>query len=244
MKRATIQIILNSTNDVRGKRFAIILQSLIVISLITFSISTLPDLSPTTRYLLEVIESVFVAIFTLEYILRIVVTNNKIGYIFSFYGIIDLLSILPSYISFGTIDLNTIRVVRLFRLIRIFNLLKYNKAFYRVRRSLHIAKEELVLFGFSSVVMIYFSAVGIYFFEHSVQPEQFKSIFHCLWWALITLTTVGYGDMYPITAGGKIFTSIILLIGLGIVAVPTALIASALSKARAEERVEELENDK
>lgn len=71
--------------------------------------------------------------------------------------------------------------------------------------------------------------MGIYYFENSAQPEQFKSVFHCLWWAVATLTTVGYGDVYPITIGGKIFTFFMLIIGLGIIAVPTALIASALT---------------
>lgn len=78
--------------------------------------------------------------------------------------------------------------------------------------------------------MLYISAVGIYYFENSAQPEQFKSVFHSLWWAVITLTTVGYGDVYPITVGGKIFTFVILTIGLGVIAVPTGLIASALTK--------------
>ncbi len=84
--------------------------------------------------------------------------------------------------------------------------------------------------------MLYLSAVGIYYFEHQAQPEQFKSVFHGLWWALATLTTVGYGDVYPITVGGKLFTFLILMIGLGVVAIPTGLVASALSQARNEEK--------
>jgi voltage-gated potassium channel len=82
---------------------------------------------------------------------------------------------------------------------------------------------------------LYLSAVGIYFFEHQAQPEQFKSVFHCLWWAVATLTTVGYGDVFPITAGGRIFTFFVLMVGLGIVAVPAGLVASALSQARRED---------
>ena len=80
------------------------------------------------------------------------------------------------------------------------------------------------------------ASVGIYYFEHDAQPDVFTSVFHSLWWAVTTLTTVGYGDSYPITLGGKIFTFIILMIGLGFVAVPTGLFASALSAARNEER--------
>ena len=117
----------------------------------------------------------------------------------------------------------------------IFKFVRYNKAILRLGRAFQIAKEEFVLFGIVTIMLLYLSAVGIYYFENNAQPEVFKSIFHSLWWAVATLTTVGYGDVYPITIGGKIFTFIILMIGLGIVAVPAGLFASALSKARLEE---------
>ena len=88
-------------------------------------------------------------------------------------------------------------------------------------------------------MLLYISAVGIYYFENESQPEQFKSIFHSFWWAVTTLTTVGYGDVYPITIGGRLFTFIILMIGLGLVAVPAALLAAALSKIKTEEDEED-----
>jgi len=86
-------------------------------------------------------------------------------------------------------------------------------------------------------MLLYFSAVGIYYFENEAQPDKFASVFHSLWWSVATLTTVGYGDVYPVTVGGKVFTFLVLLIGLGIVSVPAGLVASALSKARAMEDV-------
>ena len=92
-----------------------------------------------------------------------------------------------------------------------------------------------MLFGSAALIILYLSAVGIYYFENEAQPEAFKSVFHSLWWAVATLTTVGYGDVYPITAGGRIFTFFVLAVGLGIVAVPSGLIASALSQAREEQ---------
>lgn len=225
---------MNSTDHFSGKVFAFTVQALIILSLVTFSIDTLPDLSLNTKKTLRILEIFTVFIFTFEYILRIVISERKMRFLFSFYGLIDLFAILPFYIASG-LDLRAIRVVRLLRLVRILKLFKYSQAIKRFHRALIIAKEELILFSFVAIILLYLSAVGIYFFENSAQPEQFKSIFHSLWWAVTTLTTVGYGDMYPITAGGKLFTFFVLMIGLGIVAVPTGLVASALSKARDEE---------
>ena len=86
------------------------------------------------------------------------------------------------------------------------------------------------MYGALSLLILYVASVGIYIFEHEAQPEAFGSIFDSLWWSIVTLTTVGYGDSFPITVGGKIFTSFVVIIGLGIIAVPTGLFASALSK--------------
>jgi len=161
------------------------------------------------------------------------VADHKWKFIFSFFGLIDLIAILPFYIASG-LDLRAVRAFSLLRLVRIFKLFRYNQAARRFYRALIIAKEELILFGFVALILLYLAAVGIYYFEHQAQPAQFTSVFHCLWWAIITLTTVGYGDMYPITVGGKIFTFFILLLGLGISAIPTGLVASALSQVRSE----------
>lgn len=219
-----------------GKVFIFFFQFLIVLSLITFSIDTLPNLSDGTKEVFSIIEIITVLIFTVEYIGRIIVSKRKVRFIFSFFGIIDLIAILPFYIASG-LDLRAIRIFRLLRLFRILKLLRYNKAVKRFHRALIIAKEELILFSFVALIMLYLSAVGIYYFEHQAQPEQFKSVFDGLWWALATLTTVGYGDIYPITLGGKIFTFLILMIGLGVVAVPTGLVASALSQVRNEKGI-------
>jgi voltage-gated potassium channel len=232
----TIRKIIDDTGHKSGMAFAVTIQALIIVSLVSFSIDTLPNLSPNTKELLVVIEVITVIIFTVEYVLRLLVAEKMARFIFSFYGLIDLIAILPFYISSG-LDLRSIRVLRLLRLVRILKLFKYNLAINRFHRALVIAKEELILFGFAAAILLYLSAVGIYYFENAVQPEQFKSVFHSMWWALTTLTTVGYGDMYPITAGGKIFTFFVLVIGLGIVAVPTGLVASALAKAREEDAI-------
>jgi voltage-gated potassium channel len=105
----------------------------------------------------------------------------------------------------------------------------------RFRRAFSIARDDLVLFGVSALIVLYLAAIGIYHFEHDAQPDRYSSVFDSLWWAVATLTTVGYGDIYPITPGGRLFTFVVLMLGLGFVAVPSGLIASALSRVRAEE---------
>ncbi|MCH2130522.1 MAG: ion transporter [Pirellulaceae bacterium] len=181
--------------------------------------------------LLRRFEVMSVVIFTVEYVLRIYVVERKLAFVTSFFGIIDLLAILPFYLALG-IDLRTVRTFRLLRLFRIFKLARYSRAVQRFHRALQIASEEIVLFFFVTAILLYLAAVGIYYFEHEVQPNAFTSVFHSLWWAVATLTTVGYGDVYPVTVGGRVFTFFVLLIGLGVVSVPAGLVATALSKAR------------
>jgi voltage-gated potassium channel len=224
-----IKSVVEYNNNRLSKVFAFFIQFLILLSIVTFSVETIPDLSEGTISLLHRIELISVIIFSLEYVLRIYVADSKPKFIFSFFGIIDLLAILPFYLSFG-IDLRSLRALRFVRLFRLFKLARYNRAIKEFTAAVKVAKEQIVLFMFITFILIYLSAVGIYYFENEAQPEHFASIFDSLWWAIITLTTVGYGDVYPITVGGRVFTFCILLIGLGIVAIPTGIISSALMK--------------
>lgn len=224
----TIKDIIDSTDNRAGRIFSILIQILILISVVTFSMETLPDLEPETRMTLRYIEICSVLIFTIEYFLRIYVADRKLKFMFSFFGIIDFLAILPFYLAIG-VDLRSLRALRFLRLFRILKLVRYNKAMNQFSRAIKSAKEQIFLFIFITLILIYFAAVGIYYFENEAQPEHFSSIFDSLWWAIITLTTVGYGDVYPITVGGKVFTFVILMIGLGIVAIPTGIISSALT---------------
>ncbi len=227
----TLRKIIEESDTTAGRVFDLSIQFLIVISLVTFSIETLPDLSDQARTWLRWIEIATVSIFTVEYITRFIVAERKVEFVTSFFGVIDLLSILPFYFSTG-VDLRSVRAFRLLRLFRIFKLVRYSKAMRRFHRALHIAREELILYLFVTFILLYLASVGIYFFEHKAQPDTFTSVFHSMWWAAVTLTTVGYGDVYPVTVGGRIFTFGVLLVGLGVVSVPAGLVASALSKAR------------
>lgn len=208
-----------------------VFQTLIVLSLIAFAVETLPDLSPAWVTALHAFETVTVMIFTLEFVLRLIFCRPRMAYAFSFYGLVDLLAILPFYLTTG-LDLRSLRAFRLLRLFRLLKLVRYSAAMRRYHRAFVIAREELIYFGILSMILLFLSAVGIYYFEHEAQPETFASVFHCLWWAIATLSAVGYGDVIPVTAGGKIFTFFVLIIGLGVVAVPSGLFASALSRAR------------
>jgi voltage-gated potassium channel len=207
---------------------------LIFYSLFCFSFGTLPDLSPDEKKFLRYSEVIVTIIFTLEYITRIVSTKKRLKFIFSFYGLVDLIAILPFYLAFA-VDLRTLRIIRLLRLARILKLVRYNEASFRFAKALYSVKEELVIFLLTSMMLIYIAGLGIYYFEHEAQPDAFRSIFDCLWWAIITLTTVGYGDIYPITVGGRIFTFVLLIIGLGLIAIPTGIISSALTSIRGQD---------
>jgi len=228
--KAYLKNLVELNDNKRSRRFAYFIQFLIIFSVITFSIETLPDLKPQTKVVLNSIEAFCVIIFTFEYLARIYVADSKPKFIFSFFGIVDFLAILPFYLSFG-IDLRSLRLLRMFRLFRLFKLVRYNKAMRHFSQAMMVAKEQIILFMIITLMLIYFSAVGIYYFENQAQPEHFSSIFDSLWWSIVTLTTVGYGDVYPITVGGRIFTFFILMIGLGIVAIPTGIISSSLTKA-------------
>ena len=215
--------------------FEKIIQILIVISLISFAFETLPNLSTTWQTVLKYTEIVIVLIFTIEYIIRISLCRPRLKYVFSFYGLIDLIAILPFFLATG-IDIKSVRAFRLLRLLRFVKLLKYNAAIRRLKEALNDAKDELILSGLVAGILLYLASIGIYYFEGEAQPDSFGSVFHSMWWAVCSLTTVGYGDVKPITVGGKIFTGVVLIIGVGIVAMPTAILASSFNNAKKKER--------
>lgn len=227
----TLKQLVEESDTPVGRAFDLFIQTLIVLSLISFSIETLPNLSESAQSWLRGFEVFSVIVFSIEYLLRVYVATPRSRYIFSFFGIIDIVAIVPFYLGTG-VDLRSIRTLRLLRLFRIFKLARYSAAVRRFHVALRIAKEEIVLFLGATLILLYLAALGIYYFESDAQPEQFGSVFHSLWWAVATLTTVGYGDVYPITVGGRIFTFLILLIGLGVISMPAGLVASALAKAR------------
>lgn len=178
--KALRKIIIESDSR-QGRIFDIFIQVLIVISLITFSVDTLPNKAEFTARILRSIEIITVSIFTIEYLFRVILSERKLKFVFSFFGLVDLLSILPFYLAVG-LDLRSLRALRLLRLFKLF---RYSKTIRRMKVALSIARQELVLFFSLTCILLYLSAVGIYYFENAAQPESFSSIFSSLWWAEI-----------------------------------------------------------
>ena len=231
----SIKDIVQGSDTKAGRAFDFVVFFLIISSIIALTFETLPGLSPAVKRAFHIFETITVVLFTIEYVLRIATSPEKRRYIFSFHGVIDLVAILPFYLSLGFgffagFDLRAARALRLFRIFRILKIARYNRAMERFGKAISEAKEEVMIFFFAAIMLLYLSGVGIYYFENEVQPENFGSIVHSLWWALATLTTVGYGDVYPVTMGGKLFTFFILMCGLGVVAVPAGIVSSALSR--------------
>lgn len=180
-----------------------------------------------------------VIIFTAEYALRIWTANLKypvgstvrarVRFILSPMGIIDLLSILPFYFSLifaGGIDTVFIRVLRLSRLLRLVKLKRYYDSFSLIERVIKKKKYELLITAFIVFLLLFVSSTLMFEIEHDAQPDKFPNILSACWWAIATLTTIGYGDVYPITALGKFLSAVISLIGIGLVAMPTGIISS------------------
>ena len=177
-----------------GALFDYLIQILIILSLLSLAVETLPNLSAGFVAALEIFEFICIVIFTVKYLLRLLVADRALSYVKSFYELIDLLAILPYYL-FPMFDLRFIRAFRVFRIFRSLKLIRYNRALRRFKIAYNLIHEELILFFIFTTIILFFGAVGIYYFENPVQPQQFQSVIHSLYWAVVTLTTVGYGDI-------------------------------------------------
>jgi len=210
-----------------GRVPVLVLHGLIVMSAIAIALETVEGLPDWVARTLHGFEVFILLVFVVEYIVRLTCNPHPLRYALSPWGIIDLLACAPA-IAFLQPQWQVVRSLRLLRLVRVLKLARTSIALDRLGRAMRMVRAELAVFGLLSALMLYVSAVGIYLFEHDAQPEAFSSIPQSLWWAVASFTTVGYGDLYPITTGGRIFTSVVLFIGLGIVAVPSAIITAAL----------------
>ena len=211
---------------------------LIILNLISMVIESEPDISNELRGFLRAFEYFSIAVFSVEYIYRTIVSiKAKTSYNLSFFGLIDLFSILPFFFSRALgFDGRFVRVFRLFRISRILKLGRFSRSFELLGRGIYNVKKELYITFFIAFIMLFFSASGIYYLENPEQPEAFSSITESFWWAVSSLTGVGFEEIFPKTFGGKLFGTIISLIGLGVVAVPTGIVSASF--------VELLDDDK
>lgn len=228
-------------NYLPSKLFDITIMILIIQSIVSVMLSTFSDMPNWILSLNETIEVISIAIFSFEYFMRIwtadmIFTNmgsvkSRIKYVFSFMAIIDLIAILPFYLPFIIkADLRLLRTLRLFRMLRILKLNRYISALNSIAVVLKNKKDQLISSISVVAVLILISSILMYYAEHDAQPEIFENAFSGLWWAIATLTTVGYGDIFPITALGKIISALIALLGIGLVAVPTGIISAGFSE--------------
>ncbi|MGB2783431.1 MAG: ion transporter [Atribacterota bacterium] len=225
-----------------SKLFDIFIMTLITLNVIAVILATVERLNLQYQYFFRIFEIFSVTIFTIEYFLRLwTCTINKnfrnsitgrIKYIFTPFAIIDLLAILPFYLPMIIpLDLRFIRAVRLFRLFRLFKIGRYSKAAFILKKLLKDKKEELVLVVFIVFLLLIIFSSLMYFIEKEAQPEAFSNIPEAMWWGIITLTTVGYGDVYPITPLGKILGGLIAFLGIGMFALPAGILGSGLVEA-------------
>ena len=214
-----------------GKRFDVILLIAIIISVIAVMLDS--DKAIHHRYgkILAAIEWIFTILFSIEYLLRIYCSKKKKKYIFSFMGIIDLLSVIPTYlvVFYAPIGyLIDIRVLRLIRVFKIFQLSPYLRSGHKMQIALRSSRPKMIVFILSVSLIVIILGTLMYIVEG--QRNGFENITQSIYWAIVTLTTVGYGDVVPISSLGKIISVIIMLLGYAIIAVPTGIVSAEIIK--------------
>ena len=204
---------------------------LILVSVIAYALETEYQQAAIFKYICTAVA----AIFAVEYVLRVwsssLQPKGRLGYIFSFYGVVDLLAFLPALLIPAASGGLLLRILRLLRLAQILKIRALRKGILRLNLALSKAKGDLAVSCAVSIFLIFIGAVGMYYVEGQVQPEAFGSIPRALWWSVATLTTVGYGDVYPVTAWGKALAGFIAFVGITAVAMPAGILAAAFSSA-------------
>jgi voltage-gated potassium channel len=231
--RERIHEIVFEADTPEGKRFDILLLILIVLSVAIVMLETVPSLNRTYFDLFYLLEWIFTIIFTIEYITRLYCVHRPIKYATSFYGVIDLLSILPTFLSImfaGTQSLLVIRALRLLRVFRIFKLGGFLSQSQVITDALIKSKEKIFVFLFAILLMVCVFGSVIYLVEGG-SNSNFDSIPRSVYWAIVTLTTVGYGDIAPQTPFGQFLAAIIMILGYAVIAVPTGIVSGEIVSA-------------
>ena len=212
-----------------GRFFDLTLLFVILISVALVMLESVPSIRENYQQFLKISEWVITIIFTLEYTLRILIVRKPWRYIFSFYGIIDFLSVIPTYLGLiivGSHNLMVIRVLRLLRIFRILKLTRYTQAGRTLARAIWASREKISVFIFFVVILVVIVGTIMYLVEGD--ENGFTSIPQSIYWAIVTLTTVGYGDISPQTSAGQFFASIVMIMGYAIIAVPTGIVTAEI----------------
>jgi voltage-gated potassium channel len=226
--------------DRNSKFFDPFIVVLILLNVAVVVLETVDWINDSYAQLFRVFDLFSVAVFTVEYILRAwICTENpkfkaafsgRLHYLITPMAIVDLMAILPFYLPFIFPDLRFVRAIRLFRLFRILKLARYSDALKTFAEVLNLKKEELGVTFFATLILLVVSSSMVYEAENEVQPEAFANIPDAMWWGVVTLTTVGYGDIYPVTPIGKIIGSFVVISGIGLFALPAGILASGFNE--------------
>ncbi|HYP52092.1 MAG TPA: ion transporter [Pyrinomonadaceae bacterium] len=251
MKRRVFKIIERPTaDDLVSRVFAVFVMTLIVFNVLAVVLETVEEISRPLARVFQLFEDFSVVVFTVEYVLRLWScvsepkyrhpVRGRLRYALTPLALIDLLAIIPFYLEFLPVDLRFVRVLRLFRLLRIFKLARYSASLRTLDDVVRSKKEELLVTLFIVAVMLVFAASAMYYAENEAQPDKFSSIPSSMWWGVTTLTTVGYGDVFPVTPVGRLLGAIIAVLGVGLFALPTGILASGFSEELRKNRRREL----
>ncbi len=226
--------------DEDSKYFDPLMMGLIVLNVMAVVLETVNWIYVRYEAFFRIFDLFSVAVFSAEYVLRLWSCTadprfghplwGRLRYMITPLAIIDLLAILPFYLYFILPDMRFLRAVRLFRLFRVLKLARYSESLQTFIDVLKLKKEELLLMFFTILILLIVSSSLMYEAEHKVQPEAFSSIPAAMWWGIVTLTTVGYGDVYPKTVMGKFVGSIVVILGIGLFALPTGVLASGFAE--------------
>jgi len=236
--RKKIHEIIFEADTPAGKLFDVVLLIMISLSVVAVMLESVEPIRLEHGALLNNVEWALTILFTLEYLLRIIAVKRPLKYIFSFYGLVDLISIVPTYLSLFTTGAQTLATVRSLRLLRVFRILKmgrFLKEASTLKYALMAARHKIFVFLLAILTIVTIMGTIMYMVE---DPDAgFTSIPRSIYWAIVTLTTVGYGDIAPQTVLGQFFASIIMIMGYAIIAVPTGIVSAEIAKAPGRDQI-------
>ncbi|MGF1564071.1 MAG: ion transporter [Flavobacteriales bacterium] len=230
--RTVLHTVIFGTDTRAGRRFDLILLYLIIASVVVVLIDSVHEFRSAFGTYLIIAEWVFTVLFTFEYVARLLSVKRPLRYVFSFFGLVDLLAILPTFLSFmlpGAMSLTTIRILRVIRVFRILKLGAFLQEAGILTNALYASRRKITVFLTTVLALVVILGSMMYVIEG--REAGFTSIPRSIYWAIVTLTTVGYGDIAPQTPLGQTLAAFIMILGYSILAVPTGIVSSEMAKA-------------